>query len=48
MDQDAVLATLTTSCSIDPIERHANRLKLITREMFGRSKLDLLKKRLCY
>jgi transposase len=47
-DQDAVLAALSVSWSSGPIEGHVNRLKLIKREMFGRGKLDLLKKRLCY
>jgi len=47
-DKDAVSAALTTSWSSGPVEGHVNRLKLIKREMFGRGKLDLLKKRLCY
>ena len=47
-DHDAVLAALSVSWSSGPIEGHVNRLKLIKREMFGRGKLDLLKKRLCY
>jgi transposase len=47
-DQDAVVAGLSVSWSSGPVEGHVNRLKLIKREMFGRGKLDLLKKRLCY
>ncbi len=47
-DQDAVLAGLTISWSSRPVEGHVNRLKLIKRDMFGRGKLDLLKKRLCH
>jgi len=47
-DQDAVLAGLTISWSSGPVEGHVNRLKLIKRDMFGRGKLDLLKKRLCH
>jgi transposase len=47
-DKDAVTAALTTSWSSGPVEGHVNRLKLIKREMFGRGKLDLLEKRLCY
>ena len=47
-DKDAVFAALTTSWSCGQVEGQVNRLKLIKREMFGRGKLDLLKKRLCY
>jgi transposase len=47
-DQDAMLAALSVSWSSGPVEGHVNRLKLIKREMFGRGKLDLLKKLLCY
>jgi transposase len=47
-DQDAVVAGLSISWSSGPVEGLVNRLKLIKREMFGRGKLDLLKKRLCY
>ena len=47
-DKDAITAALTTSWSSGPVEGHVNRLKLIKREMFGRGKLDLLEKRLCY
>lgn len=47
-DQDAVVAGLSVSWSSGPVEGHVNRLKLIKREMFGRGKLDLLQKRLCY
>jgi len=47
-DQGAVLAALSVPWSSGPVEGHVNRLKLIKREMFGRGKLDLLKKRLCY
>lgn len=47
-DQDAVIAALNISWSSGPVQGYVNRLKLIKREMFGRGKLDLLKKRLCY
>jgi transposase len=47
-DKDAVTAALTKSWSSGQVEGHVNRLKLIKREMFGRGKLDLLEKRLCY
>jgi transposase len=46
-DKYAVSAALTTSWSSGQVEGQVNRLKLIKREMFGRGKLDLLKKRLC-
>jgi transposase len=47
-DKDAISAALTTSWSSGQVEGQVNRLKLIKREMFGRGKLDLLQKRLCY
>lgn len=46
-DQEAVTAALTTSWSSGQVEGQVNRLKLLKRTMFGRGKLDLLKKRLC-
>ncbi len=47
-DKNAVSAALATSWSSGQVEGQVNRLKLIKREMFGRGKLDLLQKRLCY
>jgi len=44
-DKAAVLAGLTLPYSNGVVEGHNNRLKLIKRSMFGRAKLELLKKR---
>ena len=44
-DKAAVLAGLTLAYSNGVVEGHNNRLKLIKRSMFGRAKLELLKKR---
>ena len=44
-DKAAVRAGLTLPYSNGVVEGHNNRLKLIKRSMFGRAKLDLLKKR---
>ncbi len=38
-------AVLTSEWSNGPTEGHINKLKLIKRQMFGRAKLDLLRKR---
>lgn len=45
-DYAAVKAGVTLHFSNGPTEGHINRLKMLKREMFGRAKLDLLKKRL--
>lgn len=44
-DLDAVTAGLTLPWSSGIVEGHVNRLKMIKRQMFGRAKPDLLRKR---
>lgn len=44
-DWDAVVAGLTLAWSSGPVEGHVNRIKLVKRQMFGRAKLDLLRRR---
>ncbi|WP_233520264.1 ISL3 family transposase [Prauserella sp. PE36] len=44
-DQDAVTAGLTLPWSSGVVEGHVNRLKMLKRQMFGRAKPDLLRKR---
>ncbi|MFJ9483984.1 ISL3 family transposase [Streptomyces mirabilis] len=44
-DWDAVMAGLSTQWNSGPVEGHVNRVKMIKRQMFGRAKLDLLRKR---
>jgi transposase len=44
-DYNAVLNGLTMSHSSGPVEGHVNRVKMLKRQMFGRAKLDLLRKR---
>ena len=44
-DSDAVKAGGTLPWSNGPVEGQINRLKLLTRQMFGRAKLDLLSRR---
>ena len=44
-DFDAVTNGLTQHWSSGPVEGHVNRVKMIKRQMFGRAKLDLLRKR---
>jgi transposase len=44
-DYVAVKAGITLAYSNGPTEGHINRLKILKRQMFGRAKLDLLKKR---
>jgi transposase len=44
-DWAAVQAGLTVEWSSGPVEGHVNRLKLIKRQMFGRAKFDLLRRR---
>ncbi|MGQ4616274.1 ISL3 family transposase [Nocardia sp. R7R-8] len=45
-DQDAVTAGLTMSWSSGTVEGHVNRFKMLKRQMFGRAKTDLLRKRI--
>lgn len=45
-DSAAVKAGVTLPYRNEPTEGHINRLKMLKRQMFGRAKLDLLKKRL--
>jgi transposase len=44
-DHDAVTAGLTLPYSSGPVEGHVNRIKMLKRQMFGRAKHDLLRKR---
>jgi transposase len=44
-DYDAVLAGLTLPDSSGTVEGNVNKLKLLKRQMYGRAKLDLLRKR---
>lgn len=44
-DWDAVLAGLSLPWSSGVIEGHVNRIKMLKRQMFGRAKPDLLRKR---
>jgi transposase len=44
-DWDAVHAGLTKRWSSGSVEDHVNRLKVIKRQMYGRAKFDLLRKR---
>ena len=45
-DLDAVTAGLTLPWSSGPVEGHVNRIKTIKRQMFGRAKPGLLRKRI--
>lgn len=45
-DLDAVTAGLMLPWSSGPVEGHVNRIKMIKRQMFGRAKPDLLRKRI--
>jgi transposase len=47
-DEDAVCAALIHPWSNGPTEGHINRLKFIKRMMYGRGKLDLLRKRVLW
>lgn len=47
-DQDAVEAALTHTWSNGPTEGHINRLKCLKRQMYGRAKDDLLRKRVLW
>ncbi|WP_410677159.1 transposase [Amycolatopsis sp. cmx-4-68] len=44
-DQDAVTAGLTLPWNSGVVEGHVNRIKMLKRQMFGRAKPDLLRKR---
>ncbi|MGY4967429.1 ISL3 family transposase [Streptomyces sp. 900105245] len=44
-DWNAVLAGLSTHWNSGPVEGHVNRIKMLRRQMFGRAKPDLLRKR---
>ncbi|GCD32355.1 ISL3 family transposase [Streptomyces chrestomyceticus JCM 4735] len=44
-DWDAVLQGLTTHWNSGPVEGRVNHIKMIKRQMFGRAKLPLLRKR---
>jgi transposase len=44
-DYDAVRNGLTLAHSSGAVEGQVNRIKMIKRQMFGRAKLDLLRKR---
>jgi Transposase len=45
-DQDAVTAGLTLPWNSGRVEGHVNRIKMLKRQMFGRAKPDLLRKRI--
>ena len=47
-DRAAVELAITTQWSSGQVEGQVNRLKLIKRMMYGRSKLDLLRKLVVY
>jgi transposase len=47
-DQDAVNAALMHNWSNGPTEGHVNRLKCLKRQMYGRAKDDLLRKRVLW
>lgn len=47
-DFDAVRAGLTRQWSSGPVEGNINRVKMIKRQMYGRAKLDLLRKRILH
>ena len=47
-DYAAVQAGMSLAWSSGPVEGQINRLKMIKRTMFGRAKLDLLRKRVLY
>ena len=44
-DYAAVKAGVTVPWSTSPVEGHINRLKMLKRQMFGRARLDLLRRR---
>ncbi|MFI1259139.1 hypothetical protein ACH4U6_36125 [Streptomyces netropsis] len=44
-DWNAVMADLTLHWNSGAVEGHVNRIKMLKRQMFGRAKHDLLRKR---
>jgi len=46
IDLDAVTAGLTLDYSSGAVEGTVNRIKMIKRQMFGRARFDLLRKRI--
>jgi transposase len=44
-DYDSVKAGVTLPWSNGPVEGHITRLKLVKRQMYGRAKFDLLRRR---
>jgi transposase len=44
-DLDAVTAGLTLPHSSGPVEGNVNRIKMMKRQMYGRARFDLLRKR---
>jgi transposase len=47
-DYEAVKAGVTLPWSTSPVEGHINRLKMVKRQMFGRARLDLLRRRFVF
>ncbi len=47
-DYAAVRAALSLPFSNGPVEGQVNRLKFLKRQMYGRAKFDLLRKRVLY
>ncbi|MFE2954648.1 ISL3 family transposase [Embleya sp. NPDC059267] len=45
-DWDAVMAGLSLHWNSGPVEGHVNRIKMLKRQMYGRAKPDLLRKRI--
>ncbi|MGW4094528.1 transposase [Nocardia sp. NPDC004750] len=45
-DQDAVTAGLSMRWNSGAVEGHVNRIEMLKRQMFGRAKPDLLRKRI--
>ncbi|MER8090705.1 ISL3 family transposase [Streptomyces sp. NPDC094048] len=45
-DWDAVMAGLSMHWNSGPVEGHVNRIKMLKRQMYGRAKPDLLRKRI--
>ena len=48
LDYDAVLNGLTLSHNSGAVEGNVNRIKMIKRQMYGRAKFDLLRKRILH
>ncbi|MGW6263278.1 transposase, partial [Streptomyces sp. NPDC055085] len=44
-DWDAVMTGLSLHWNSGPVEGHVNRVKMLKRQMYGRAKPDLLRKR---